>query len=340
MIDAIGGNAAVALEREARSRHQVAAGIIGEKGFRAVVGPFHRPADALARPQNGGLLGIKIVAKAETAADIGTDEANLLEWQSETFREHHARHVDALVSGNQRVGFRCRVVGGDARAWLHLGIGDPLIAKGLLDNEIGGIRRRAHRRGVAELLVKCNVVRRRRPDRLGAVHLAQIGHGLQHLVFDLDRLGGVPRLKRIFRHHNRDCFAWIAHAVDDQRKLRLLQHRAFLRREGAHLDVDRVGWVGALHRAFHPIRHVIGSGQDRNYARHRSRSRCVDPLHDGVGVRRAHERGNRLVRHRDVVGIPPRAAHQPQILEARHRPSDIRSAWGFRFSFHSACRIL
>jgi hypothetical protein len=193
--------------------------------------------------------------------------------------------VDALVAGNQRVGFRRRVVGRDAGARFHLCIGDPLIAKCLLDHDVGRIERREHRSRVAELLVECNVVRRRCPDCGSAARLAQVGHRPQHLVFDFHRFGGVLRIRQLFRHHHRDRFARIAYAVESKRKLLLLQHRAFLRRKCADLDVDRAGRVGALQRTFQPIGHVVGSSQDRNYARHRPRGRSVDPLHDGVGVR-------------------------------------------------------
>ena len=69
------------VEREPRRGDEVAAGIVGEEGFRAVVGPFHRPADALGRPQDRGLLGIEIVAQPEAAADVGADEADFLRRQ-------------------------------------------------------------------------------------------------------------------------------------------------------------------------------------------------------------------------------------------------------------------
>ena len=137
-------------QRQPRGGDEIAAGVIGEEGFRAVVGPFHRTADALRRPEDRGLLGIEIVAQPKAAADVGADEADLLQRQPEAFRQHHARRVDALVAGNQRVGIRRRVVGGDAGARLHLAVDDALVDEGLLDHEIGGIEcRRApprHRR--------------------------------------------------------------------------------------------------------------------------------------------------------------------------------------------------
>ena len=142
VIDVIGGDAAVAGQRQPRGGDEIAAGIIGEEGFRAVVGPFHRPADALRRPQDRGLLGIEIVAQPKAAADVGADEADLLQRQPEAFRQHHARRVDALVAGNQRVGIRRRVVGRDAGARLHLAVGDALVDEGLLDDEIGRVERR------------------------------------------------------------------------------------------------------------------------------------------------------------------------------------------------------
>ena len=137
-------------QRDARRRQEIAPGVVGEEGFRAVVGPFHRPADALRRPQDRRLLGIEIVAQPEAAADVGADEMDFLVGHAEAFCQHAARHVDALVAGNQLVGVARRIVGGDAGARLHLGVDDALIAERLFDHEIGrgkcDFHRRRHRR--------------------------------------------------------------------------------------------------------------------------------------------------------------------------------------------------
>jgi tetratricopeptide (TPR) repeat protein len=43
-----------------------------------------------------------------------------------------------------------------------------------------------------------------------------------------------------------------------------------------------------------------------------------------------------LPRHRNIIGILARAAHEAQVFEARHRPSDIAAALGSRFAIHRA----
>ncbi len=222
-------------------------GIIGEEGFRAVVGPFHRPADALRRPQDRGLLGIEIVAQPEAAADVGADEADLLQRQAEAFRQHHARRVDALVAGNERVGIRRRVVGGDAGARLHLAVGDALVDEGLLDHEIGCVERRPHRRGIAELLIERDVVRARR-GQIGSAPSPRARRSTAGSTsYSTSTASAASRAANsAFRHHHRDRFARIAHAVGHQRILRLFEHRPLLRREGADLDVDRAGRIGPL----------------------------------------------------------------------------------------------
>jgi hypothetical protein len=243
--------------------------------------------------------------------------------------------MDALVAGNQRVRIRSRVVGADAGARLHLAIADALVYEALLDDKIGRVERGPHRRGIAEILVERDVVRCARPDRFGAVGLSYVGDCAQYLVFDLDRLTCIARLEQSFRDHHRDGLAGIAHAVDHQRILWLLQHRAFFRRECADLDIDRAGRIGALDRALQAIGDVVGPRQHRDHPRHCSRGTRVDPLHQRMRVRRAHERGDRLSGHRNVVGIFPGPADEAKILEPRHRPADIGAAFGPRFAIHT-----
>src|SRR5262245_38782513 len=45
-----------------------------------------------------------------------------------------------------------------------------------------------------------------------------------------------------------------------------------------------------------------------------------------MGVRRAHEGGIGLPRHRDIVGVIAGSAHEPQILKARHGTPDEGAA--------------
>ena len=69
MCSGIGGelqcqreHTAAATESEPRTRDYVARGIVGEEGFAALPGPFHRKTKTACRPHHRHLLGINIEA--------------------------------------------------------------------------------------------------------------------------------------------------------------------------------------------------------------------------------------------------------------------------------------
>src|SRR6202042_2276268 len=70
--------AAFAVERQLGARDVVAALIVGDETFRAVLLPFHRPRDLAARPDHERVLGINEGLHAKAAADIGRDQAQLV----------------------------------------------------------------------------------------------------------------------------------------------------------------------------------------------------------------------------------------------------------------------
>ena len=90
------GDLAVVVERHFGMGDMIAAVRVGQERFRAVAGPFHRPADLLRRPEADHLLGIDEDLRAEAAADVGRDHAQLV----------LGRHADE---------------GGDARGARHAG---------------------------------------------------------------------------------------------------------------------------------------------------------------------------------------------------------------------------
>ena len=252
----------------------------------------------------------------------------------EAFRQHHARRVDALVAGNERVGIRRRVVGGDARARLHLAVGDALVDEGLLDDEIGRVERRPHRRGIAEVLVERDVVGRADGQIGSAPSASRTSVTAGSTSYSTSTASAASRAaKQVLRHHHRDRFARIAHAVGRQRILLLFEHRPLLRREGAELDVDRAGRIGALDRALQAVGDVVRAGQHRDHARHFfARGWCRSRLTMACACGERTNTAIGLSRHRNVVGIAAGAAHEAQVLEARHRPSDVGppSALGLR----------
>ena len=71
-------NLAVGVERHLGVGDVIAAVRVGEKRLRAVGDPFHRPADALRRPKRHDFFGIDENLRAEAAADIRRDHAQLV----------------------------------------------------------------------------------------------------------------------------------------------------------------------------------------------------------------------------------------------------------------------
>ena len=93
----------------------VAAMRVRQESLGPVGGPFHRPADLLRRPDADRLLGIDEDLRAEAAADIGRDDAQLvLGRDADEGREHEARHMRVLARGVERERVRARIVFADA----------------------------------------------------------------------------------------------------------------------------------------------------------------------------------------------------------------------------------
>ena len=76
--DAQAEEAALVVERELGARGVIAALIVGDKTFGAILLPLHRPRDLAARPDHERVLGIDEGLHAEAAADIGRDQAQLV----------------------------------------------------------------------------------------------------------------------------------------------------------------------------------------------------------------------------------------------------------------------
>ena len=144
------GDFAVAVEGHLRLGDMIAAVGVGDEAFRTLAGPFHRPVELARRPQANDLLRIDENLRAETAADIGRDHAQLvLGRHADEGRDDQPRDVRILRRVPQRQAAACGIVLGDRRARLHgvrhqavvdeLEFGDVL---GVLERRIGRVRRR------------------------------------------------------------------------------------------------------------------------------------------------------------------------------------------------------
>jgi len=137
--------------------------------------------------------------------------------------------------------------------------------------------------------------------------VAQVDHGGRFVVIDDHQLGGVLRRGRGFGHHHRHRFAHIQHALAGQRRPERL---------------DQFGALAAGQRrvapgAFQSRRFDVGGGQHAHDALRRARLAAIDRQDAGVGMRRTHENGGRLLGQARVVAELPGAAHQGIVLDAQ-----------------------
>ncbi len=228
--------------------------------------------------------------------------------------ERRAGAVDRLDGAADGVALVLCLVAREAAARLH-GVGGDAIDHGAMAHHMvglgeGGIDRALVAGLVAERLVAGIVVPHRRRARrqrgLGA------GHRRQHLVVDLDQLGGVlGRVQRLGDDEG-DGIADIAHALARQQRLQADEGGRAAAPLARHHGRERA----------EPAPAQILAGQDADHARRRSRPAHVDPGDARRRVRRAQHQAARLVRRLEVIDIAPGALEQPKILLARHRLTD------------------
>ena len=106
-LDAQREEVALRVERQLGRGDVVAAVRVGEERLAALGGPLDRPADPLARPDQGDVLGVEEDLRAEAAADVGRDHPHLRLGQA----EHEGAHqqpldVRVLVGDVERVARR------------------------------------------------------------------------------------------------------------------------------------------------------------------------------------------------------------------------------------------
>ena len=163
--DGLGAQAddlAVAVERHFGVGDVIAAMRVGEKRFRAIGGPFHRPADALRRPQRHDLLGIDEDLRAEAAADVGRDDAQLvLRRHADEGGDDEPRDMRVLRRIPQREGAGAGIVFADRGARLDRVRHQAVVDDVELGDVLGRLERRIDRFGVAEMPLIDRVVWRR-----------------------------------------------------------------------------------------------------------------------------------------------------------------------------------
>ncbi len=322
-----GEEAAVFVQRQLGARDQVAAGIVAERHLRPRAGPFHRPADALRRPEHERELGIERVARAVATADVARDHAEAGVRQAEGGRQLALEAVHALPAGIERVAPARRVIGADGGARLHRHAGHAVVDD-LQPRDMGrtgeGRRDGLH---VPLPVVDAEVARPVFPRpivpqqrRVGFQRGQRIDHRRQGLQDHAHMLGGVLRLRRRLGHHHRDRLADPAHLVaGEQVYSRIVDRRAVA---VAKLDILR---VAPRRQRLHAVGLQVGRGQHRQHAGHRRRRFRLDRHEDAVRLVRAPKGGISLPGHVQIVGIRAPPCQQPRVLDPRDRGADTRS---------------
>src|SRR5690242_18227399 len=105
-VDQITGGHQLAAPRESRgdAHMHVAALEVRQESFAAIAVPAYWPPHAPRRPHHQDELRIKETTRAEPAADIRRDDPKLGGGHAQRRRERAAMAVDALATGDERVG--------------------------------------------------------------------------------------------------------------------------------------------------------------------------------------------------------------------------------------------
>ena len=192
-------------------RDVIAAMRVGQKGLRAIRRPFHRAFHLARGPQANDFFRINENLRAETAADIGRDDAQFV------FRRHadkcgddQPRDMRILRRVPQREIVGALVIFRERRARLH-GIRHQAIVD---DIELGDVLGGGESRGGGLLDRQdatgrscCWRCRRWICGAPGACALAGSTTAVQHVVVDLDLLGGVAALRHSLGDHHRHRIA-------------------------------------------------------------------------------------------------------------------------------------
>ena len=200
--DAQAEEAAVVVKRKLGARDVIAALVVGDEALGAVLLPLHRPFQLAAGPDHQRLLGIDEGLHAEPAADVGRDQAELVLRNLENdFGERVADEMRTLRRGVKSRAAAGRIVIADGVARLHRVDDDAVVdeferddVRGLGEGGVGCL-------GVARVIVPIehdvagNVVEKLR--RAGRHRILRLGDRGQRLVFDLDRLGGIARRRKV-----------------------------------------------------------------------------------------------------------------------------------------------
>ena len=286
---------------------------VAHEGFQAIGGEPHRAAQQHGERGDRHLVRIGRELHAEGAANVGCDDADLVQRQAELRREdlaHLERDLMRVMDGEQgNPGIELRHDG--TRLERHAGL--PREDEIVLDHD----RRVAKCRidvTDAEGVLEAEIAGRAFMDR-GRAHPRRRldgGDRRQLLPFDLDQLEGVLRERAAVRHHGDHRLALPAGFVARERVLGR-RHVPGERRE-ARLPRPADG------------SEIVGS-DDGDHAGRGSGGIERDGIDAGMRVRAAQKRDVGDAGNRDVVGVASLAGGETARLAARQRSAHVS---GFR----------
>ena len=302
---------AVRVEPELDLRHMVAAMGVGDEGLRPVRGPLDRHAEFLRREGRQRLFGVMEDLRAEPAAHVRRDDAQLVLGDAEHEGPHQKPdHMRVLRRGVERRFAVRPVIGADRNARLHR-VGDQTVVHQLQRSDVmRALDRLVHRLAVLfdKTPVVAEVVRRlvmnRSPPIFGAARdrRLHVDHCGKFGDVELDRLRRVARRRQRGRDHRRDRVAHMAHLALRQNRVARLLHRLAV----AAVDLPAAGQAAHLGE--------VRAGQDPHDARHGRGGGRIDAVQRPVRHGRAQHIHVMLTRHVDVVGVIAGAGQEPDVL--------------------------
>ena len=315
--DAQAEEAAVVSKCKLGARDVIAALIVGNEALGAVLLPLHRPFQLAAGPDHQRLLGIDEGLHAEPAADVGRDQAELVFGNLENdFGERVAGEMRTLRRGVQRRAAAGRIVVADGVARFHRVDDNAIVDEfkrdlvcGLGEGGVGCL-------GVAGVIVPIehqvagNMIEKL--SRAGRHRILRLGDGRQSRVFDLDRLGGIPRRRQSLGNDQGNGLTHVADLADRKHRTRRVVPRLAV-------ATDKRRCAGYIAEAIRPN---VPAGEHQQHARHAPGRGHIDAFDGGVRHRRAQHEGLRHPRQRDVVGVTALPGEKAHILVAPHGLAD------------------
>ena len=294
---------------------------VTHKTFAALAGPFHRTADLAGGPGDDGLFRVVVDFGAETAADVGGDDPQLVLRDVQHVGAHQQPDHMRVLAG----GVEGEVGGGgievaERDAGLHRVWDQPVVGQ-VQFHDLGSAGEDAIDHGlianhpiVAD--VACHTVMHL--DRVGLDGIGQVRDSGQVGVVDFQQFRGILRFLLRLRDHDGNRVADMPHLADRDHRMRRLRHWRTV------LVVD----LPAARDAAHALGRHVAADEHPHHARCRRRGGRVDAVDRGVRAVGPLDVGVKLAGPVDVVCIVALAAQEANVLLAANGCADAFESHG------------